>query len=453
MPRVAVTGIACEPDEIRPGDLYVALRHRAPGSIRAAVRRGAVAVVSESTPVSDPGVPVILVQDEVRALGHLAARLFGRPARALRTCGVTGSFGKTSVARIAAAGLEAAGVSSGVVDEARRVGPSPHRLQSRLRSLRDDGTAACVLEAGARDLVLGRFEGTVFDSAVFLGFRPRPQNFIDDDAECLDAKADLFRGLGEHAIAAFNRDDPAWTVLAAETRARVVTFGTSREADVRARVCGMDLNGSSIDVRTPVGTIALRTRLVGADHVSNTVAALTVALTLGADLDAVARGIGDLRSVPGRLEPLPVPTPYKVFLDTAPDPAAVSQALLSLRPLVSGRLIVVAGAPDNAARWAPRSAQCVEKHADHVIVTEGVADGAHPMTGVRHMMTGFRYPARVRIEPSRRRAVGAALESAGEDDVVLLLGVGDGSSDRRAVRDWFLADLEAEAACGPLGEE
>ena len=273
VPSVPVTGIACEPGEIRPGDLYVALRHRAPGSIAAAVGRGAVAVVSEATLAADPGVPVVIVQDEVRALGHLAARLFGKPARALRTWGITGSFGKSAASYLAAAGLEAAGLTSGVIDQARYVGPSPHRLQSRMRAMQDGGAAACVLEAGARDLVLGRFEGTTFDSAVFLGFRSRPQGFIDDDDECLDAMLDLFRALPTHAIAAVNRDDPCWELVAAETRARVVTFGTSGEADVRARVCGMDLGGASIDVRTPVGALALRTRLVGADHAANEVVA------------------------------------------------------------------------------------------------------------------------------------------------------------------------------------
>ena len=44
VPEVPITGIACEPDEIRPGDLYVALARRTPGSIAAAVNRGAVAV-------------------------------------------------------------------------------------------------------------------------------------------------------------------------------------------------------------------------------------------------------------------------------------------------------------------------------------------------------------------------------------------------------------------------
>ena len=67
VPSVTVTGISCDPEEIRPGDLYVALRRRAPGSVGAAIGRGAVAVVSEESLKADLGVPVVRVQDEVRA--------------------------------------------------------------------------------------------------------------------------------------------------------------------------------------------------------------------------------------------------------------------------------------------------------------------------------------------------------------------------------------------------
>ena len=345
VPEVPVTGIACAPGEIRPGDLYVALRRRAPGSIAAAVSRGAVAVVSEARPEIDPGVPVVLVQDAVRALGHAAAQFFGRPARAVRSCGVTGSFGKSTVAHLAAVGLESAGHPAGVVEEARRGHPAPHRLQQRLSSLRDAGAKTCVVEASSRDLVLGRFEGMAFDSGVFLGFRDRHLGYHDGPSEYLDAKAELFRSLSPHAVAAFNRDDPAWELLAAETRAKVITFGTDSRADVRARVCRMNLGGTALEVRTPVGSIGLESRLVGPDHMTNAVAALTVALTLGADLDAVARGFASVRSVPGRLEPLAVPEPYRVFVDIAPDPVALTQVMLSLRPLVKGRLMVVVGPP------------------------------------------------------------------------------------------------------------
>ena len=69
------------------------------------------------------------------------------------------------------------------------------------------------------------------------------------------------------------------------------------------------------------------------------------------------------------------------------------------------------------------------------------------------MMRGFQHPCRVLLSPRRREAVEAALTHARQDDVVLLISRGDGAEERQFVRDWFLADLEAEALQPPVSEE
>ena len=60
---------------------------------------------------------------------------------------------------------------------------------------------------------------------------------------------------------------------------------------------------------------------------------------------------------------------------------------------------------------------------------------------------------RLRREGRIRQEVEAALTHARQDDVVLLVSRGDGAEERRFVRDWFLADLEAEALQPPVSEE
>jgi len=440
---VAVTGVACEPAEVRPGDLYIALRDGREEAAAVAVERGAIAVVSEGRPAAVSGVPVMVVPDAVRALGHAAARVFGTPARGVQTCGVTGTSGASAVARLAVAGLEEAGYESGLVSRAQGRGPTSHRLQRRLSVLRQAGANACVLEASSRDLADGRFEGMAFDSGVFLGLRRGGTE--RGVADPLDAKMDLFRGLAPNSVAALNRDDPAWELMAEETRAKVITFGTDPQAHVRARVCRMDLDGVALDVRTPVGTVAMESSLVGPDHVVNMVGALCVGLTLGADLDEMARGITRQRRVPNVLEAVPVPSPYSVFLDGARDPREFTEVLLSLRPLVRGRLFVVVGPPEDHDAERRAMAAAAERAADAVVVTRGPRTSENPMAAIGQMMRGFQRPCRVLLEPSRRRAVEAALEHAAPQDVVLLISAGDGALERRAVRDWFLEDLEAEA--------
>jgi UDP-N-acetylmuramyl tripeptide synthase len=97
-------------------------------------------------------------------------------------------------------------------------------------------------------------------------------------------------------------------------------------------------------------------------------------------------------------------------------------------------------------------AEAAERCADGVVVTRGPSGPENPMAAIGEMMRGFRHPCRVCLEPSRRRAVSAALECAEPRDVVLLISADDGVLERRAVRGWFLEALEAEALSGSVGE-
>ncbi|WP_229772428.1 UDP-N-acetylmuramoyl-tripeptide--D-alanyl-D-alanine ligase [Desulfovibrio porci] len=83
--------------EARPGALFVCVPgERVDGHDFAAraVEQGATAVLA-SRPLPDPGVPVLLVEDTVRALGQLAALWRGK-TRAKVVC-VTGTAGKTTL--------------------------------------------------------------------------------------------------------------------------------------------------------------------------------------------------------------------------------------------------------------------------------------------------------------------------------------------------------------------
>lgn len=448
LPKVQVSGITCDPAGVRPGDLYVALEDRVPGSIGQAVSRGAVAVVTQRGPDADPGVPVVVVQDAIRALGHMADRLFGRPSKSLRTAAFTGSTGKDAAAILTQAALQSAALQTHRIGLATDGFPSPHRLQEALRDLRDQGTKACVIEASSRDLVLGRFEGTTLHCGVFLGIHPaKGSRYHGGFEEYLDAKAELFRSLPRTAVAAFNRDDPAWEILAEETRAKVVTFGLESAAEVRGSIRRMDLRGTELVIATPLGPCVITTPLVGRQHARHALAALTVSLALGADMEAAVRGIASVAQIPGSLERLPMPAPHQVFLDVAQDVASVQETLAALRPLVPGRLVVVFGAPSAPEERAPVAA-LVERFADAMVITSGAADQAQGMGPIKELARGLEAPRNALLDPDRRQAIGLALDGALPSDVILILSAGDGSGDRLHVRDWCLQALEAEAAFG-----
>jgi UDP-N-acetylmuramoyl-tripeptide--D-alanyl-D-alanine ligase len=79
-----------------------------------------------------------------------------------------------------------------------------------------------------------------------------------------------------------NADDAHVLAMRSRTSARVVTFGESDAADVRATDVELDdLGRPSFSIATRTETVGVALRLVGAHHVSNALARAAVALACG----------------------------------------------------------------------------------------------------------------------------------------------------------------------------
>jgi UDP-N-acetylmuramoyl-tripeptide--D-alanyl-D-alanine ligase len=104
-----------------------------------------------------------------------------------------------------------------------------------------------------------------------------------------EAKGELVEALPGDGVAVLNADDPLVRGMAGRTRARVVTFGTAPDADVRAVDVTFDPLGRARFTLVAAGFEApVQLRLVGGHHVSNALAATAAALECGATLADVA---------------------------------------------------------------------------------------------------------------------------------------------------------------------
>src|SRR5205085_1633339 len=107
--------------------------------------------------------------------------------------------------------------------------------------------------------------------------------------EIARAKAELPAALPAGGVALLNADDHRVLAMAGRTAARVVTFGRSAAADVRAARVTLDERARPrFELRTPAGAVPVRLRLHGEHNVSNALAAAGLALELGMDLAGVA---------------------------------------------------------------------------------------------------------------------------------------------------------------------
>ncbi len=139
----------------------------------------------------------------------------------------------------------------------------------------------------------------------------------------------------------------------------------------------------------------------------------------------------NFRGVPGRLERIPAPGRPDlpgVCVDFAHTPDALKKVLSTLRPLVKGRLVCVAGCGgDRDATKRPLMGAIAAGLADAAVLTADNSRSERTEDIIAQMLAGV--PARVqpnvRVEPDRRRAMRLAIElAATPDSMVAICGRG-----------------------------
>ena len=269
---------------VAPGGLFVALPgERADGHdhAAAAVAAGAVAVLA-ARPIE--GVPCLVVEDPLAAMQELARALWLVGERPL-TFGITGSSGKTSTKDLLAYVLQGAG------QVLWPPGSFNNEIGMPLTALRrTPATAYAVLEYSARGV--GHIEAlrrlVQPDVSTVLNIGSAHLGEFGSREAIAQAKGEL---LADSRVAVLNADDGLVLAQAGRAPGRVVTFGTTADADVRAEHLELDEDGRpSFRLVTAGGSADVRLQLRGAHNASNALAAAANALEV-LTLDRVAAAL------------------------------------------------------------------------------------------------------------------------------------------------------------------
>jgi UDP-N-acetylmuramoyl-tripeptide--D-alanyl-D-alanine ligase len=303
-PATVVSGpVEYDSRVVRPGGLFVAfVGDRVDGHdfAAAAVRAGAVAVLGTRQP---PGVPTILVDDALAALGRLARAVVDRLPR-LTVVALTGSSGKTTTKDL-------------IAQLTTRLGPTvapPGTFNNELglpHTVLQAGpdTRYLVVEMGARGLGHVRYLCQVAPPriGVVLNVGVAHLGEFGSVERIALAKGELVEALPADGLAVLNADDPRVAAMAGRTRARVVTFGEAPQATVRAEQVRLDDRGRpgyrlvvSPGAGGTGGAAPVRLGLRGRHQVGNTLAAAAVGYELGLAVADLAAALGELRLVSTR---------------------------------------------------------------------------------------------------------------------------------------------------------
>lgn len=437
------SGVAYDSRRVEPGSVFVALkgaRVDAHDRLDEVIARGAAAVVVDQAWLQrhggDLGLPTFPVSEGRQVLAQLADRFYRHPSGALSLVGVTGTNGKTTTTHLIEAILQEAGETTGLIGtlgsrysggtiETGHTTPQALELQAILAQMKKAGVSAVVMEVSSHALDQARVAHTAFRVGVYTNLTVDHLDYHLTMEAYGAAKAKLFEGLPPEGRAIINLDDPASDRFIAASAAPVTTYSTSRpDADLHATDLAMHPGGSHFTLVTRAGSTPVSLRLPGLFNVSNALAAAGAALALGVELPVIARGLGRMRGVPGRVEVVTTPDcPFTVLVDYAHTPDGLENVLTTARAFTRGELFVVFGCGgDRDTTKRPQMGEIASRLADRVFLTSDNPRSEDPHEIMRQVASGLRGPHEAHVD--RAEAIQRAIAAARAQDVVVIAGKG-----------------------------
>ena len=473
-----VTSLTHDSRQVVPGALFVALPSVTPvrkGDAQAggalyvleAVEKGAVAVIT-SVDIDVPRATMIRVNDPRSALADTAAVFYGHPSLQLQTAGITGTNGKTTTSFLLKHLLDRAERPCGLIGTVRyivgprelpaaRTTPESDDVQRLLRDMRDVNCRAAVMEVSSHALHQNRVRHVEYDAAIFTNLTQDHLDYHVTMDAYFEAKQWLFRHLEtqphKRGTAVVNIDDRYGRRLMDELGAQVksLTFGQSSNAMFRAADLRTDLHGTQFTLHAAGKSYLVRLPLFGVFNVYNALASLAAMQALGHDVRKSVAALKDAPQVPGRMEMVPGPKSFRVFVDYAHTPDALVNVLQTLRSLQPERVITVfgCGGDRDRAKRGPM-ARAAEGLSDWCIVTSDNPRSEDP-EAICCEITAALGGKNHEVIIDRRAAIRRAVALAVPGDIVLIAGKGHEDYQEFADRRVPFDDV-AEAAAAMRGK-
>lgn len=452
-----VSGVCYDSRRVQPGDLFVAV----PGEhtdghrfVEQAAARGAAAIIHSSPLALYPeGVVCIEVQNSRVAMAQAATLFYGAPADSLTLIGVTGTDGKSTTAYFIyqllnqldrrCGFLSTVAIDRGAGLEKNRLRqstPESPEIQRSLASMRDAGYRFAVIEATSHGLSrrTARLLGLRFEAALFTNISHEHLEFHGSFERYRDDKTNLFGALSDSrdSFGVVNADDANHNWFERATARPVYRYAIDRsDVDLQAIACRYSSEHSDCEFADHVAGTATAVRIAAPArfNIENALAAvLCVSRLLQLPVAELASAIGSLQPVPGRMAPVAGTQPFSVIVDYAHSPGSFEKVFPIFRSHTKGRLIAVFGsAGERDIQKRPLQGAIAARYCDTLVLADEDPRGEDPLTILRQIADGalkqnpaLREGQSLLLIPDRREAIHSALELAGPEDTVVMLGKG-----------------------------
>jgi UDP-N-acetylmuramate--alanine ligase len=386
---------------------------------------GDAAVVVISSAVSR-GNPEVEAAVEKRLPIVKRAEMLAELMRMQKTIAVAGTHGKTTTTSMVAAMLDSAGMDPTVINGGIING---YGSNARLGS-----SDWWVIEADESDGSFLRLDGTI---AVVTNIDPEHLEHYGSFDEVKKAYCEFVENVPFYGLAVLCIDHPEVQNIIGRIRdRRIVTYGFSALADLRAENVERDGTGSRFDAvvlerdgsrRTIEG---IKIPIPGRHNVQNALAAVAVALELGVADDRIVAGFDKFQGVKRRFTKVGEIDGATVIDDYAHHPVEIRAALSAARESADGRVIAVMQ-PHRYTRLQSlmEEFQSAFNDADIVFVAPVYPAGEQPIEGVDSdvLVEGLRAHGHRMVKgvADAQDLAQSLRDVAADGDIVICLGAGD----------------------------
>ncbi len=440
--QISVTGITADSRQVKQGALFVAVKgHTTDGHryIDDAIRSGASAVICEQIPVpAKPDVTYIKVNDSQMALAVAAANFYDNPSAKLKTIGVTGTNGKTTVAFLLREVFTKLGYSCGLIStvgnrirdiylDTTHTTPDPVTINRLLSEMVQQNCEFAFIEVSSHALDQKRVDGLHFAGAVFTNLTHDHLDYHKGFKEYLRAKQRLFEMPDKKSFALTNLDDKNGMIITQNSKAKTRTYSLKAIADYKGKVLENTFSG----LHMMIDNHEVWCKLTGAFNAYNMLAVYGVGRILGEDPGDLLTAISSCEGPPGRFDFFRGKDNIVGIVDYAHTPDALKNVLENIQSLRGKheKLITVVGCGGDRdkEKRAPMGT-IAAKYSDQVIFTSDNPRYEDPDAIIADMVKGLEVDPTMKNKyltiTGREEALKIARVMARKNDIVLVAGKG-----------------------------
>lgn len=437
---VAINSVTCDSRSVKKDGLFIAIKGtKKDGNyfIEDAIVGGAVVIVCEELPKETYSkITYIQVKSASKSYSIIAGNWFDRPSEKLNVVGITGTNGKTTTASLLHQLFENNLIKSGLISTikisihnknypATHTTPDAWEIQRHLSDMAAAGCKLVFIEVSSHGLVQNRVAGIRFKGGIFTNISRDHLDYHKTIDNYVIAKKMLFDNLNPFAFALVNRDDKYGDTMLLNCKAKKISYGITRESDIKARVLESHIGGTLISINQRECWL----KVIGDFNVYNACAVYGAAIQLGMTADEALQRISALNAVSGRFQKIEGPNGITGIVDYAHTPDALEKVLSSLIKFRKPpqRIITIVGCGgDRDKGKRPQMASIASRLSDYVILTSDNPRSESAEKILKDMESGLKKSDKkycISIA-DRSQGIKLACQNANANDVILLAGKG-----------------------------